>query len=232
MDYLIQCDADIESVDSSGRKPVHLALQGGMHCLRILLHAGVDINAADNNGHSPLFLAASFGNLSALRLLANNEAELDTENDNGVSAVIEAALSNNDSIVKYLLDQGATSLGKCLKRQYHTGRAFQDITALPKREQEVKYASLNMLEETKNFLPAARIRLHLGINPKLILAEAVQRGHRHVVELLTELHSLEKGAMLALNSCSLKDFKSVIMRYAYPKRLPNSVLLKARRFFF
>jgi len=88
------------------------------------------------------------------------------------------------------------------------------------------------LEKTGSFLPTARISLHLGISPKVILAEAVQRGHRPVVQLLIELDSLENGALLGLISSSLKDFKDVIMRYAYPERIPNSILVKAQRFFF
>jgi len=234
MDYLIQCDADIESIDSSGRRPIHLAVQGGIYCLRILLHAGVDLTALDNEGHSPLFLAASFGNFSALRILEDNGAELDTENDDGVSALATAALSNNDRIVKYLLDQGATFIGKCPNQFKYISAAFPEFIqekALCGRD-EVKYAKLKLLEGTGSFLPTARIRLHLGISPKIILAEAVQRRHRPVVELLVELDSLENAALLALKSSSLGDFRDLIMRYAYPRRLPNSVLVEALRICF
>jgi ankyrin repeat protein len=62
MEYLINQLADIESVDSCGWKPVHLAIQGGKNCLIMLLEAGVDIDAADNEGRSPLFLAGIWGN--------------------------------------------------------------------------------------------------------------------------------------------------------------------------
>jgi len=62
MEYLINQLADIESVDSRGWKPVHLALHGGENCLRVLLEVGVDIEAADNEGHAPLFLASVMGN--------------------------------------------------------------------------------------------------------------------------------------------------------------------------
>merc|ERR550534_3002667 len=106
VDYLILQDADIESVDSCGRKPVHLSLQGGVHCLRRLLREGVDIEAVDNDGQTPLFLAASFGNLTGLKALVKYGAELDTCNDEGFSALLAAASANHDKIVKYLLEQG------------------------------------------------------------------------------------------------------------------------------
>jgi len=236
MDYLILHGANIDSVDSSGRTPLHLALQGGIHCLRILLHVGVDITAVDHNGNSPLFLSANFGNFSALRLLVDNGAELDTENDDGVSAVITAALTNNDRIVKYLLEQGACCIGKHPKQpKYDTGKALSDISR-KKDNSDIEYAlghaSLKMLEESKNVLSFARVRLHLGINSEVILSEAVQSCHRNVVDLLIELYSQENAAISALNCSTMWHFTGVIVRYAYPKGLQNSVLLKTLREFF
>merc|ERR1719204_431703 len=42
MDFLFTHHADIDTVDSSGRKPIHLAVQGGIYCLMILLRAGAN----------------------------------------------------------------------------------------------------------------------------------------------------------------------------------------------
>jgi len=231
VDYLINQNADIETVDSCGWKPVHFAVQRGMRCLRMLLRAGIDIEAADNEGHSPLFLAASFGNFSAVKLLVENGAEVDTENDEGVSALVAAALSNQDIIVKYLLDKGTTFKGVCpVKLEHCSGKivrysAFKNI--LPEMKQNVNWLTLNMLDKTGNVLPSARIRLHLGIDPNIILYDAVKGGHRNVLKLLDELDYLEETAVLALNCSCLKAYQEIIMKYAYPKRLPHGVLFRA-----
>jgi ankyrin repeat protein len=111
VEYLINQGSNIESFDSSGWRPVHLAVQGGSHCLRVLLRAGVDIEAGDNEGRSPLFLAASIGNFLAVKLLVEKGAEVDTVNEEGMSALVAAASCNHDVIVKYLLEKGATFKG-------------------------------------------------------------------------------------------------------------------------
>jgi len=230
-DYLINLNVDIESVDSYGSKPVHLAVQGGVECLRLLLRADVDIEAADNEGHSPLFLAASFGNLSAVKLLVENGAKLDTENDEGVSALLAAALCNHDMIVEYLLNEGATFKGVCpekLKR--YIGEVVTHFTFknfLPEMEQNLNWLTLYMLEKAGNILPSTRIRLHLGVDPNIILYEAVRGRHRDILKLLEELDYLEKTAALELDCSCLKAFQETIMKYAYPKRLPRTVLFKA-----
>jgi ankyrin repeat protein len=232
IDYLTSQNADIESVDSCGWKPVHFAVQGGIQCLRILLRGGIDIEAADNEGHSPLFLAASFGNFSAVKLLVENGAELDTENDEGVSALVAAASSNQDIIVKYLLDKGATFKGVYPEKlvRYTNSKVLPQLTfkkISPELKQNVNWLTLNMLSQIGHVLPAARISLYLGIDPNIILSEAVQGRHRNVVKLLDELDCLENTTLLALNCSCLKAFQEIIIKYAFPKRLPHSTLLRA-----
>jgi len=82
----------------------------------ILLRAGVNVEAVDSKGHTPLFLAASFGNHKAIKFLLHNEANPDAQNDEGVSVLLAVALSNQDRTVKYLLDNGADTRGVCPKQ--------------------------------------------------------------------------------------------------------------------
>lgn len=231
MEYLIQQDMEFESGDSCGRKPLHHAVQGGLRCLRSLLRACADVEAADKDGHSSLFLAASFGNLPAVKLLVKFGADLDTQNDEGVSALVAAASSHQDRIVKYLLDEGAIFLGvlpKKLKPQTEplVSNRRKKKTMFDK-VQEANYATIKTLEDNGNVLPAARIKLHIGISPEIVMSEAVQRGHLHVVKLLTELDSLQNAAVQALSSSTLKEYASIIMSYAFPQRLSHKVLLAA-----
>lgn len=229
--YLMQQNVDSESVDSLGRMPLHYAVQGGLHCLRSLLQASVDIEAGDNKGHSALFLASSFGNFPAVKLLVKYGADLDTINDAGVSALLAAASSNQDKIVKYLLDEGAIFMGVLPEKlkSYSDPVMEKLVPRKTKAEQitDANYATIETLEEGGNVLPAARIKLHIGINPEIIMSDAVRRGHRHVMKLLTELDSLENAAMQALESSSLKALADIIMSYAFPKRLSQTILIRA-----
>jgi len=113
VDFLITHDADVDVVDSSGRHPIHLAVQGGIYCLMALLRAGVNVDSLDNKGHTSLFLAASFDNLPAVKFLLSNGANIDSVNDNGLSVLLAAAFCNHDRTVKYLLDNGAAISGAC-----------------------------------------------------------------------------------------------------------------------
>jgi len=231
MEYLIQQEMEIESVDSSGRKPLHHAVQGGVRCLRTMLEASADVEAADNEGHSPLFLASCFGNLPAVQLLVEFEADLDTQNDEGMSALVAAASSHQDRIVKYLLDEGAVFIGVLPKKIEPETESLipnrRKKKTISEKVQEANEATIKTLEDNGNVLPAARIKLHIGVSPEIVMSEAVQRGHRHVVKLLTELDSLQNAAVKALSSCSLKEYANIIMSYAFPQRLPHNALIGA-----
>jgi len=225
IDYLIEQNADLESLDSSGRKPVHLAVQGGIHCLRRLLQAGVDLEAADDCGHTPLFLAASFGHFGELKSLIQYGAEMDTHNDEGLSALLAAASANHDSIVKYLLEKGVTFIGllpnsfesnvTCNRCDVERKRTLSEI------EEEANWAILDELEKSGNVLPATRLKLHIGVNPDIIFADAIKKGQDHVVQLLNELYLLENVTQQALRMSSIKTYADIIMSYAFPGRLPQ-----------
>lgn len=61
--------------DIDGWTPLHLSVQ--KDCLPVsllLLEAGVDINAVDNNERTPLFLAVANGHLEIVQLLLRNGA--------------------------------------------------------------------------------------------------------------------------------------------------------------
>jgi len=232
MDYLITHKTDIDLVDSSGRKPIHLAVQGGICCLMTLLRAGVNIEATDSKGRTSLFLAASFGNLQVVRFLLNNGANIDSENNLGVSVLLAAAFSNQDTTVKYLLDNGAAIRGVRTKQLdcHNSGTvlpAFIDNGTLYGTEQEIEFAILRKLEETGNVLPWARISLHFGMNPEIILCTAIHKGNQDVMKLMIEMDVQQNTAMLALSCSSLRIVKYIILNYIYSERLKNSFLMKA-----
>jgi ankyrin repeat protein len=73
----------------------------------------LQVSAADNEGNTPLHVAASFGNLVACRYLAHHGAEIDARNASGHTplwralAVADESLPTYGNPVSFLLDSGA-----------------------------------------------------------------------------------------------------------------------------
>ena len=67
VDLLLKRGADISQVNSIGRRALHYASfrdpEGCIECVKVLLNYGDDIEARDEEGDTPLILAAYFGNI-------------------------------------------------------------------------------------------------------------------------------------------------------------------------
>lgn len=75
--------------------------------IKALLSKGADINLPDENGLTPLIVAASEGKFDAVKLLLENEADIDQEERNGVTALMVASAQGHPKIVQLLLDNDA-----------------------------------------------------------------------------------------------------------------------------
>ncbi len=80
---------DIESRDSLGRSPLHIACSAGcVQCIQYLLEKGAQINALDNSGNTPLMEAVKQRKTDAVALVLNNPAcDVQTRNNSGESAI-------------------------------------------------------------------------------------------------------------------------------------------------
>jgi ankyrin repeat protein len=94
-----------------------------------LLDAGVDVNATNEGGSTPLIMAAYYDQAGIARLLVERGAELNRKNDEGETAAFMAATrSEKVAVLSYLLQQGAeagsnkagnTALCKAASRDHH-----------------------------------------------------------------------------------------------------------------
>jgi ankyrin repeat protein len=83
------------------------ALRGGDHrSVARLVATGADVNAADENGATPLMYAAAFSTLADLRLLADHQANVNAANANGSTALMWAA--GDTAKIRLLLAHGAS----------------------------------------------------------------------------------------------------------------------------
>jgi len=103
------------------------ARSGDVRTLRALAAGGVDVNAADGSGTTPLMAAAAAGQTGALSALADAGADLDLRDRLGRTALDLALASGNDEAVRLLRQRGARGSGKspgdtvCVERWAQSG---------------------------------------------------------------------------------------------------------------
>ena len=67
---------------------------------------GVDINARDNEGMTPLIWAAYGGNESVARLLIERGADMNATDNRGMTALLVVAMSPDEATVRLLIERG------------------------------------------------------------------------------------------------------------------------------
>ncbi|GAA6036876.1 hypothetical protein JCM8097_006327 [Rhodosporidiobolus ruineniae] len=97
-----------ELEDLEGETALHKAAD--LDVVRTLISRGVDIDAADADGWTPLHVAASKGRLEISRLLLDAGASVDQQSKRGYTALQNAAVKGRLPLVHFLLKQGANPL--------------------------------------------------------------------------------------------------------------------------
>ena len=89
--------------------PWDAAARGDLATLQQALASGVDPDAREPNGASPLIVAAMFGHADLVRVLIEHDADLNLRNNDGASALHVAALFGHPESVSLLLEAGAAT---------------------------------------------------------------------------------------------------------------------------
>ena len=79
---------------------------GDTDTARLLIDAGADVNARDNNGWTALMSAVWEGHTDTARLLIRADADVNASRDNGWTALIHAAYKGHTDIARLLIDAG------------------------------------------------------------------------------------------------------------------------------
>ena len=114
---------------------------GHEEVVRLLLAAGADPDAADEDGDTALHFVAKSGREEVVGALAEGGADLDKANDNGATTLMYAASSGHSGAVRRLLELGAdhTAVG--------TGDVYEGKTALRAAEAQGKEEAAAVLRE-------------------------------------------------------------------------------------
>ena len=76
------------------------------------MDAGVDVNAKDDVGQTPLHLAAEYGQKEVAVLLITNGADVNAKTQIGVTALHGAATQGYSKIIELLISKGADANAK------------------------------------------------------------------------------------------------------------------------
>ena len=96
---------------------IHAVIKNGdISGAQALLDAGVDINARDQNGSTPLHWAARYGQKQVVELLINKGADVDAK-DNSGSTPLDRAIQGNHADITDLLRQRVVILERFMLLQ-------------------------------------------------------------------------------------------------------------------
>ncbi len=131
-----------KGVDSNG-SALHVAVQNGVsEITKILINAGADVMALDENRNTPLHIAAHVGSTDISLNLIEAEADVMSLNKNGDTPLHVAAKNHNGAVAILLLREGASP--KTLNKD---GLSAKDIVRETVNYHDPEWAHLKILME-------------------------------------------------------------------------------------
>jgi ankyrin repeat protein len=112
--FLLGKGADVRPVErDTGRNVLMYAcLSGSSESLKLILGAGMDVNATDCYGRTVLMMAAAIGRLGDVELLVNAGANVNARDEFGLTALELAAGQGSKEVVAFLSSKGAVTRGR------------------------------------------------------------------------------------------------------------------------
>jgi ankyrin repeat protein len=119
LEFLVHCDANPHTLDKNGCSALHAACWLGdaqdaektleSKTINLLVSLGLDVNATDARGNTPLHEAVSgdWGSLTAIRTLLRHSAKADPVGQDGITPLMLAASRGEVECIRTLLDSGA-----------------------------------------------------------------------------------------------------------------------------
>lgn len=205
---------DPQKISNGGDTVLHNAVKKqDLSAVKLALFIGIDPSLANKAGDTALHIAAAKGNVSIIQTLVEKSAPLDWPNKKGDTALHNAAVSGDLDITRYLVQQGApiTVANALGQTPYHKALAakhdaviayFIEQGYVPSPEVDARIADgYSPLFSDDELLGKAAERgdgilvkkLLTEKDPdtftfglRLAVANAVQKGHVHIITLLME----------------------------------------------
>jgi serine/threonine-protein phosphatase 6 regulatory ankyrin repeat subunit B len=185
--FLIEEGADIDKSNDSGETPLNSAAsllsakdkhdskedyigsliqRSFLESIELLLAAGADVSKGNHKGRSPLFFAASVGNLEVVELLLDAGADVTQADDKEITPLYEASRQGHLKVLELLIKKGS------------------DVN---------KHGSLLYAATENGHFEVMKLLLAEGANPNTAngngetpLYTAAENGHFEVIKLLLE----------------------------------------------
>ncbi|WP_448585995.1 ankyrin repeat domain-containing protein [Thermaurantiacus sp.] len=110
----------------TGESALHIATRRrDTPWMAFLLQNGADPNIRDNEGNTPLILAAATGFVDGVRVMLAGKAQIDAVNSKGQTGLFKAVELRDLATVRLLLEQGASAD----MAEYQTGMTPRDLAA-------------------------------------------------------------------------------------------------------
>ncbi|KAF7044970.1 hypothetical protein CFC21_054125 [Triticum aestivum] len=99
----------VEAARDGGSGPLHAAARHGRMpvCVYLVEQLGVNVDAADDKGDTPLMYALGWGNLDTVRYLLDHDADPEKRGEHGMTALHVAAGAGMCEMIEVLLSKGA-----------------------------------------------------------------------------------------------------------------------------
>lgn len=99
----------VKNVDSYGNTPLHQSCYNGQsEVVKMMVREeGVDVNARNDEGQTPLFIAVALNNLAIVEILLMAGAEPNKTYKDGTSPLQAAVIKGNEHMVEILINHGA-----------------------------------------------------------------------------------------------------------------------------
>lgn len=185
IDALLEHKADVHKTDEDGFNALHWAAWSGMRFTSYkLVKQGLNINKAEDNGYTPLMLAAMRGNDTVVDLLLKMGAD--------------PALKNKDG-------KTAAELAESSSSAYAKRDSFAYSPVFSKARATSYEKTCDILAKAKPLSDEERCKLEISLEIEMLAAQAEARSARKIALLANKAEEIAKMSLVPMLTLNEKD---------------------------
>ncbi len=185
IDALLDHKADVHKTDEDGFNALHWAAWSGMRFTSYkLVKQGLNINKAEDNGYTPLMLAAMRGNDTVVDLLLKMGAD--------------PALKNKDG-------KTAAELAESSSSAYAKRDSFAYSPVFSKARATSYEKTCDILTKAKPLSDEERRKLEISLEIEMLAAQAEARSARKIALLANKAEEIAKMSLVPMLTLNEKD---------------------------